>query len=103
MTHSYLLVISEGNIQRVDSDGPITGTEIRIRLGGEFESFEWEALNLVLTVCFNSGGAQLGLPTNRKFKGKCGDVLIGVYERGTFRGLTDEEFQALLNFISDSL
>lgn len=103
MTHSYLLVTSQGSIQRIDSDGAITVTDIQSHLSGEFDTAEWEALNVTLTCCFNRNGAQSGLATNVKFKAKCGNVLIGIVERGTFRGLTDDECRAVVNFISTAL
>jgi hypothetical protein len=103
MTHSYLLVTWQGSVLRVDSDGPITNTVIQSKLGGDCETAEWGAGNSTVTLCFNSGGAQSGLPTNVKFKAKCGNVLIGVYEGHSLRGLTDGEFGEVENIINHSL
>ena len=99
MKHSYMLVTHEGRVQRVDSDGPITPPEIREQVGGDFKSSEWAALMFDLTACLNERGAQLGLAVNVRFKNILGNVLIGCKQQDVFRGLTDDEWAKVEQYI----
>lgn len=95
MKHSYMLVTHEGAVQRIDSHGPITSSEIREQVGGDFKESGWAVLMFDFTTCFNQRGVQLGLAVNVKFKNILGNVLIGGKKQGVFRGLTDDEWAKL--------
>jgi hypothetical protein len=102
-THSYLVVTWQGSTQQIDSNGPITKVDIRRTLDGEFETDIWRFGNFEMTMCFRPAGSESGLQTNRRFKAKSGNVLIGVKDKAEIRGLTDHERIEAVNFIEAAL